>query len=572
MGEFRDLFLRKGIFPGPNIRVTADSHAHSESALVVDPKNPDRLLGASKRFTDPQHYVFSLAPVFSNDGGSTWPSLPAFPMPPNHDIYTDPSATFHTSGAAWVMGDPGFFQAQHSQLYQSLGCTATGDILTTHMLAQKSVNDGAQWSAVPIVGVRCTEDDKGWILCDNSREVSIVTPSHPGGWPKPKPVSPYHGRLYAIWGALTPLRFARSLDGGQTWIGAGNQPAGADLAPFAYAPDISIGRDGTVHIFSHNPGTSSIQYWRSKDGGQTFEGNGNFTNGLPQPRDVVTNVTDITTKSFAGGPITRSGEWPVFEGAKFRVITIVATCCFGDKGVAIAWADARSGHSKIYYRLSTDGGDTWLGDPSGTPLLPNLGGDSHLFHPQLATTGSGVLGCAMYSYSKTAIAWSKPGVSVLVAASFDEGVTWEFNPITNQPWDPAIGAPFSHGDPNVTFIGEYFGFDAGRLWTDTRHNNQDLFYCRVDTEKTRDPRDWLPELVATYVSPGVSHDGGGFVIVGGHIIRIPPWDPLRPALDVMVAFDALSRVSLPSAARAREALCNVLGEIANQAKKYLKEG
>ena len=298
---------------------------------------------------------------------------------------------------------------------------------------------------------------------------------------------------------------------------------------------------------------------------------------MPQPRDVVTNVTDITTKSFAGGPITRSGEWPVFEGAKFRVITIVATCCFGDKGVAIAWADARSGHSKIYYRLSTDGGDTWLGDPSGTPLLPNLGGDSHLFHPQLATTGSGVLGCAMYSYSKTAIAWSKRGVSVLVAASFDEGVTWEFNPITNQPWDPAIGAPFSHGDPNVTFIGEYFGFDAGRsefhvLWTDTRHNNQDLFYCQVDTEKTRDPRDWLPELVATYVSPGVSHDGGGFVIVGGHIIRIPPWDPLRPALDVMVAFDALSRVSLPSAARAREALCNVLGEIANQAKKYLKEG
>jgi len=486
MGDFLDFLVIKGIFRGVNIRVTADGHAHSESAIVVDPQNSNRLLGASKRFTDPHHYVFSLAPVFSNDGGSTWPSLPTFPKPPNHDIYTDPSATFHTSGAAWVMGDPGFYVDQHPNLYENLGCTSSDDIMTTHMLAQKSVNDGAQWSAVPIIGVRCKGDDKGWILCDNSTEVSKRPKPR-----KPRPISPYHGRLYAVWGALTPLRFARSLDGGQTWIGAGDHLAGADLSSYAYAPDISIGRDGTVHVFSHDPGTGSIQYWRSKDGGQTFEGNGNFINGLPQPRDVVTNLTDISTKSSSGGPITSSGGWPVFDGAKFRVITIVATCCFGNKGVAIAWADARNGHSRIYYRLSTDGGDTWLGDPSGTPLLPNLVDDTHQFHPQLATTGSGVLGCAMYSFSKATTSWTKPGISVLVAASFDEGITWDFTPITDQPWDPAIGAPYSHGDSNVTFIGEYFGFDAGKnefhvLWTDTRFNNQDLFYCQVGTEKRRD--------------------------------------------------------------------------------------
>ena len=83
-----------------------------------------------------------------------------------------------------------------------------------------------------------------------------------------------------------------------------------------------------------------------------------------------------------------------------------------------------------------------------------------------------------------------------MAASFDEGTTWGFTPITDQPWDPAIGAPYSHGDSNATFIGEYFGFDAGKsefhvLWTDTRFNNQDLFYCQVLTEKTRDLADGL---------------------------------------------------------------------------------
>jgi hypothetical protein len=578
MGNFWEAFVSKGIFPGPNVRVTADSHAHSESALVVDPKNADRLLGASKRFTDPQHYVFSLAPVVSTDGGSTWPTLPPFSLPANHDIYTDPSTTFDTSGAAWVMGDPGFFSAQHQSLYQSLGCSDGQDIQTTHMLAQKSVNDGAQWSPVPVLGVRCSGDDKGWLYCDNSTAVNIVPPNHPGGWPRPRPASPYHGRLYAVWAANTPLRFARSLDGGQTWVGAGNQPAGADIAPLGYAPDLAIGRDGTLHVFSHYPNSSSIQYWRSQDGGQTFVGDGTFYGGLPNPRGVVTNLVDISSQSSSGGPITQSGGWPVFEGANFRVITIVAACCFGDQGVAVAWADARSGHSRIYYRLSTDGGTTWLGDPSGTPLLPNLAGDSHQFHPQLATTGSDVIGCAMYSYSKTAIVAAKPGVSVLVGASFDDGSNFDFTPITDQPWDPSIGAPFSHGDPNVTFIGEYFGFDAGKtefhvLWTDTRHNNQDLFYCRVDTQKIQDPRDWLPELVATYVSPGVSRDGGGFVIVGGHIIRIPPWDPLRSALDVLVAINSVSRVGASaSATRAREALYGLLADIANQAKKQVKEG
>jgi hypothetical protein len=567
-----DIFTKKGIFPGANVRVTADGHAHSESALVVDPKNPGRLLGASKRFTDPQHYVFSLVPVFSTDGGATWPAHAPFPMPSEHDVYTDPSATFDTSGAAWVMGDPGFFHAQHPQLYQSLGCSATGDILTTHMLAQKSVNNGAQWSPVPVVGVRCTEDDKGWIICDNSTEVNFAGYPHP----KPYPVSPYHGRLYAIWAANTPLRFARSLDGGQTWIGAGNLPAGADIAAFGYAPDMSIGQDGTLHVFSHSPYSSSIQYWRSKDGGQTFEGDGTFQDGFPVPREIVTGITDISTKSLSGGPILQSGGWPVFQGANFRVITIVAATCFGDKGVAVVWADARSGHSRIFYALSMDGGDNWLGDPSGTPLVPNLGGDNHQFHPQLATTGSGVLGCAMYSYSRTAIAWSKPGVSVLVAASFDQGVTWQFKPITDQAWDPAIGAPWSHGDPNATFIGEYFGFDAGEsefhvLWTDTRHNNQDLFYCRVETVKTTDPRDWLPDLVATYVSPGVSHDGGGFVIINGHIIRIPPWDPLRQILEVAVAIQAVSNVGLASSAKARAALYDLMIDISRQAKQQLGE-
>ena len=32
-------------------------------------------------------------------------------------------------------------------------------------------------------------------------------------------------------------------------------------------------------------------------------------------------------------------------------------------------------------------------------------------------------------------------------------------------------------------------------------------------------------LCATYVSPGVGTDAGGFMIVGGHLIKVPGWQP-----------------------------------------------
>jgi hypothetical protein len=64
--------------------------------------------------------------------------------------------------------------------------------------------------------------------------------------------------------------------------------------------------------------------------------------------------------------------------------------------------------------------------------------------------------------------------------TFSERVT-----VTENPWDAAVDAPFSHGDPQVTFIGEYFGLDASTLgffplWTDTRTGIQEIFTAKVN--------------------------------------------------------------------------------------------
>jgi len=556
------LFTQVGIFPGDNIQVThaAPKQPRSECAITVDPARPYRLLGVSKHFTDPDKYIFSLGAVYSDDGGVTWADLTAFPKQPNHDIYTDPSGAFDTKGHMWVMGDPGFFPALHPGESATLGCSDAGgdpdagDINTTQMLCFHSENNGATWSSpVPVVPLRCTGDDKGWLMCDNS---TARTHRGPGiGGKLGKPLSAWHGRFYAIWGAYTGLRFARS-DDGTTWTGAAGKNAGDDIYSYCDAPDISIGKNGWLHVSWHVPNTNTVEYMRSKDGGDTFEG----------PFTIATGIGDIDTDI----PTNIDG-WRVFDGATFGVFTIVSACCFGDKGVAVAWSDARSGNARIYYRVSYDNGDTWEGDPSGTPMLPALLDDSHQFHPQVAATGSGVVGCAMYSYSKTSRPGNKPGVDVLMACSFDQGVSFDFATVTDQPWDPALHAPVSHGVGSATFIGDYFGLDASAtqfhvLWTDTRTGTQDLFYCGIGTEKIQRPG-W-GEIYGT-VTPGVPVDGGGLIFVNGHPVPVPPWDPMIQILNALASIRSVSQMNIGNTARARNALYDLVIEVAQHAKTML---
>src|SRR5579864_3872402 len=58
-----------------NRRVTCSTDPHndrSESAVVANPLDPYNIVGASKKFTDPHTYQFSLAAYASFDGGQSW--------------------------------------------------------------------------------------------------------------------------------------------------------------------------------------------------------------------------------------------------------------------------------------------------------------------------------------------------------------------------------------------------------------------------------------------------------------------------------------------------------------------
>ena len=122
---------------------------------------------------------------------------------------------------------------------------------------------------------------------------------------------------------------------------------------------------------------------------------------------------------------------------------------------------------------------------------------------------------------------------MVLAQSNDGGATFpQHSTVTDQPWNPAIDAPLSHGDPNVTFIGDYFGLDASALgfyplWTDTRTGIQELWTDVV-------PRSVVANLgndaMLTWMMllGGVTSDGGGwaFPAGGGPPHPVDPWGPM----------------------------------------------
>lgn len=425
-----------------NTQVTfsaSTANARSESEVEVNPWNPQNLVGSSKRFSDPATYAFTLAAYFSFDAGESWSEAAPLALLGDPDPnkawsgVSDPAIAWDDAGNCYLAALP-FPRA--SSPYQTVG-----------IAVYRSTDGGRTWSAPNFIH-RSTGDDKQWATSDRS------------------PSSPYRGRVYLAWDDGSQLAFARTTDRGATWRGVGAQPVGTSLSGGSFSPTITVSPDGTVSIFWISG--SSIMAVYSMDGGDSFS--------APQ---VV--ASGLTTLSVLGTP----SAFPKLPGGKFRVLTLPTAAAGAGRRLVVAWSDYREGAARIYYRASADGGATWAGLLSGRPLLPSslTGGDHHDFHPQLASTPEGTVACAFYDFGAKWTGGPKL-IDVLMATSHDGGATFsELERVTSRAWDPAVDAPLSHGDPNTTFIGDYFGLGTGPgafypFWTDTRTGIQEIFSGR----------------------------------------------------------------------------------------------
>jgi hypothetical protein len=521
-----DLFTKHGMFPGTDRQTTFSNpnQSRSESAVGINPLNPDNIIAISKKFIDPVKYHFTVEPIMTTDGGYTWTPVP-LPAPSDWDGMTDPVVAFDHHGTAFVVAEPLRFDPD--------------DIVVTGLQVFRRTNGGSNWTPPQslIVGRQVdSNDDKSWVACDRGSG------------------SAWKGRVYVAWGVGDALRVARSKNGGVSWIGAGNLNAGANVpgTTGVFAPEVSVGDNGVVHIVWHLPGSATIGYTRSTDGGETFEA----------PRQIVNGVAGLTHP-----PLPKTGSWPEFPNAKFRVLTLATGCAVGNRFL-VAWSDLREGYARIYYHYSDDSGATWA-PSSGQPLWPALSPSSavYQFHPQLAADGNGVVACAFYEFGQTQ---SGHRIKTRIMGSFDGGTSFGLPAdVSDAPWDPAVNAPLSHGIADDTFIGEYFGLDGtqdgfGVIWTDTRTGVQELFYDHVKTNELDAPFWFTHGIVATLVGPGVAQGGGGWVIVGGKIVRVPPRGPKYALLQALAALDAAEDINHPLGKKVVEHIGDAIAGIAKE--------
>jgi hypothetical protein len=527
MPDWKNLFTQQGLFQSLDIQVTHSqiNQSRSESVVGINPTNTSNLIAASKKFIDPVKYRFTVAALYTEDG-FTWVEA-TLPKPASWDGMTDPALGFDHLGVAYLVVEPLRFDPD--------------DITVTGIQVFRSADGGKTWSEPKsLIEGRAVDawDDKSWIACDRSNNLST------------------RGRIYVAWGVGKALRLSRSLNGGKTWQGVGNQLAGSDVpgTSDAWAPETTVGDDGTVHVVWHVPGSSTIKYTHSTNGGETFA----------PVKVIVTGVSSFT------GNLPQTGSFPEFPNAKFRVLTLTTGCALPKGRFLVAWADMRDGVARIYYRISDNSGITWLGSENGQPLLswfPANNGLYH-FHPQLVATESGVVGCAFYEFGLKDGGYK---IDTRVAGSFSQGDSFEYlTTVTDRAWNPAINAPLSHGNPNDTFIGEYFGFDADAttfavVWTDTRTGVQELFYDQIATSiiNLPDEIDGIPGRIFG----GVANDGGGFIVVNGKVIKIPPRGPKFALLQSIVALDAVEQINHPMSKEILSSLAKTIAEISKDVTK-----
>ncbi len=419
-----------------NIQVTYDTspnNARSESSVAINPNNPNQIVAASKKFADIETYDFTLATEYSIDGGQTWQASPDLILPEGATVMTDPTLAWDNLNNVFLVGLTGY----NPPTWTTIG-----------IVIYMSTDGGMNWSEPNPIHYS-QNDDKQWVAGDFY------------------PSSPFQGNVYTVWDN-TGIAFARTTDHGGMWTGTSGAAAGDLIADASTVyPEITVSDTGTVYVVSTDT-TSLVQMLVSTDGGDSFQ-------TAPNPATGITTLEDAL-------PIVDQ-QFPELPGGTFRVISDPTVAAYGDI-LLVAWSDYRQGVARIYYVRSVDGGNTWS-SPSGQPLdTAPVPSDFHHIMPQMVVDKLGVFGCVYYEFGpkpKTML------IDVVLSLSFDQGQTFGRSVLTTQPWDPAIDAPWSHGDSRVTFIGDYMGLDASPqgfqpVWTDTRTGIQELFTTTVPAD------------------------------------------------------------------------------------------
>ena len=225
--------------------------------------------------------------------------------------------------------------------------------------------------------------------------------------------------LHVVWYLDDPgnfeIYYRKSEDAGATWTGSQRLTWNSGDSK---SPAIASDSSGNVHVAWHDltPGSGEIYYRKSTDSGTSWQ----------TSKRLTWNSGDSTDPDIAVGP---SGQ------------------------VHLAWDDGTPGNYEIYYKKSTNAGNTWT---ANRRLTWNEGGSTS---PDIAVDSDAHIHVVWHDLT--------PGkAEIYHKMSTDGGATWTTNQrLTWNPedsWGPVIEADPS-GNLHV-------------LWSDDTPGNTEIFY------------------------------------------------------------------------------------------------
>jgi hypothetical protein len=462
-GPFTSLCTAETTF-GSNVMANCDSIVlpHNETAIVVDPNDPNHLAAGSNDTQLPPNGAGSarsaLGYYTSFDGGKTWINGPV----PGAGFAqaSDPALGFDTQSNVFigiVSFDLGIGGKALGGAIQVARSSDGGRTFATAVNVEVSTNDGI-------------EEDKPYLVVDTN------------------PASPFINSIYVTWtrfhfNALdnyleSPIFFAASRDGGQTWS-APKEISGANrtVCTFSGTPlphdgrckenqfsSPVVGPDGTIFVAFENEqdindGEFRDQYLvvKSTDGGETW--------GAP------VRASDIIHDGASDYPINIVGR-QTLSNSQFRVNSAgnLAVDAFNGS-LVVVWSDNRNGtaantNTNIFMAHSTDGGNTW-----SAPITVS-GAANDQFYPWAAFAPDGTVNISFFDRSYDP-ANSQYGMTL--ARLGRRARSFSLQRVDTGLSDPNHARWFSGSTGGKTiFLGDYnglaVGFDgvAHAFWTDMR--------------------------------------------------------------------------------------------------------
>jgi len=279
------------------------------------------------------------------------------------------------------------------------------------------------------------------------------------------------GGIHMVWYDDSPgnseIFYKKSTDGGSTWTGLKRLTWNSG---YSTGPSIAAGSGGVVHVAwsDYSVPLGEIFYKRSTDSGGTWTGLQRLTwnSGISWPPSVAVDSGnkvhiiwgdrtpgnfEIFYKSSTDGGQTWTGLQRLTWNSGDSRSQSIASDISG--GIHVVWRDDSPGNDDLFYKRSTDGGATWLG-------LVRLTWNSYpSLEPSIAAdTSSGIH-----------VVWRDSMLTndeIFYKRSTDNGATW--SGIMRFTWNVGFSA-----HPSVAADS---GSGIHVVWLDSTPMNYEIFY------------------------------------------------------------------------------------------------